>query len=32
MSEYDKMMARVGETLDSIKKEKKDFKNAMGRR
>ena len=28
MSEYDKMMARVGETLDSIKKEKKDFKNA----
>jgi len=28
MSEYDKMMARVGETLDSIKKEDKDFKAA----
>jgi hypothetical protein len=28
MSEYDKMMARVRETLDSKKKEKKDFENA----
>ena len=28
MSEYDKMMARVGETLDRKKKEDKDFKAA----